>query len=189
MVVGPQRRIFLGALFVGILSLLALDLHFGPNAFDEDPTHPLDAGTVPTSEPDPVARPTATGSSQMGAPSSTVRVTVDPTTRVPTIVARFESEAAEPTDESAIRALATAMIEAHDSTVVLEGHSDLRGGDDYNHEISLRRAEYVKARLVDLGVSADRIETSGLGATHPLHSDIPDAQSVNRRVEVRWIIK
>jgi len=116
-----------------------------------------------------------------------VRVTVDPAARVPTIVARFESEVTEPADESAIRALATAMIEDHNVRVVLEGHSDTRGGDDYNHEISLKRAEWVKSRLVAMGVSADRIETSGLGATRPLRSDEPDAASVNRRVEVRWI--
>lgn len=79
------------------------------------------------------------------------------------------------------------MIEDHDARIVLEGHSDTHGGDDYNHDISLKRAEWVKSRLVELGVSADRIETSGLGATRPLRSDLPDAESVNRRVEVRWI--
>jgi OOP family OmpA-OmpF porin len=79
------------------------------------------------------------------------------------------------------------MIEDHDARVVLEGHSDLRSGEDESDEISLERAEWVKGRLVELGVSAERIETVGLGATRPLRSDEPDAASVNRRVEVRWV--
>ncbi|MDF2697649.1 MAG: OmpA/MotB domain protein, partial [Labilithrix sp.] len=121
-----------------------------------------------------------------GAPIA-ARVFLPAPARVPTIVARFDSASTEPTDQAAIRALATAMIEDHDVTIVLEGHSDMRGGDDYNHTISLERANWVKSRLVALGVSADRIETVGLGATRPLRSDEPDAPSVNRRVEVRWL--
>ena len=81
------------------------------------------------------------------------------------------------------------MIEEHEAKVVLEGHSDQLGSDDMNHDLSLERANTVKARLVELGVSEERIETVGLGATHPLHSDMPDAASVNRRVEVKWITR
>jgi hypothetical protein len=108
---------------------------------------------------------------------------------VPTIVARFERASTEADDDSGVRALATAMIEDHDAAVVLEGHSDLRGGDDANHAVSLERANWVKARLVALGVSPDRIEAVGLSATHPLRSDEGDGRSVNRRVEVRWVDK
>jgi OOP family OmpA-OmpF porin len=102
-------------------------------------------------------------------------------------VARFDTEAKEPADLSGVRALAAAMIEDHSAVVVLEGHTDTRGNEDYNQKISLARAEWVKSRLVELGVSAERIQTVGLGATRPLRSDNIDAQAINRRVEVRWL--
>jgi outer membrane protein OmpA-like peptidoglycan-associated protein len=185
-VAGSQRGLFLSCLGVGVGCLLLLDFCFAPAAIaveGEAGAHPPDRAT---SDPRPSVAKNASASVDAPA-ASAVRVVLDPAARVPTIVARFESEAKEPADDAAIRALARAMIEDHSVKVVLEGHSDTRGGDDFNHEISLRRADWVKSRLVELGVSGDRIETVGLGATRPLRSDEPDAQSVNRRVEVRWV--
>jgi len=179
LVEGPQRRLFFACVIVGFASLLSLDLHFAPASLAAGET--ADAAAVP----DPLPRPA--GQAPDGASEIAARLIIPAPARVPTIVARFETAAREPIDQSAIRALATAMIEEHDVSIVLEGHSDTRGGDDYNHKISLERAEWVKARVVELGVSPDRIETVGLGATRPLRSDDPDAPSVNRRVEVRWL--
>lgn len=178
LVAGPQRRLFFACVLVGFSSLLSLDLHFAPMS--------LAAGDVTDAGPAPSRAP-PTGPAPNAAAPAPLRVVIPAPARVPTIVARFERAAKEPTDQSAIRALATAMIEDHDVSIVLEGHSDTMGGDDYNHTISLERASWVKARLVELGVSPDRIETVGLGATRPLRSDDPDAPSVNRRVEVRWL--
>jgi OOP family OmpA-OmpF porin len=177
LVAGPRRGLFFACLLVGFGSLFALDLFFAPAAISAD----LAPDAAPTTAP---AGPTAP-SADASAPVA--RVVIPAPARVPTIVARFDSASTEPADQAAIRALATAMIEDHDVTIVLEGHSDTRGGDDFNHTISLERANWVKSRLVALGVSADRIETVGLGATRPLRSDEPDAPSVNRRVEVRWL--
>jgi OOP family OmpA-OmpF porin len=176
-VAGPQRGLFLACLIVGVGSLLALDLDFAPAAFAGADT--ADAAPATSTAHVPVALD--------GGPPISARVVIPAPARVPTIVARFDSASKEPSDQSAIRTLATAMIEDHDVMIVLEGHSDTRGGEDYNHTISLERANWVKSRLVELGVSPDRIETVGLGATRPLRSDNPDAPSVNRRVEVRWL--
>lgn len=175
LVAGPQRGLFLACLLVGAGSVLALDLHFAPRALSAE-------GAPDAAVEEPALAPAARDDG--GAPA---RVVIPAPARVPTIVARFESASKEPLDETAIRALATAMIEDHDVTIVLEGHSDTRGGDDFNHTISLERAAWVKSRLVALGVSAERIEAVGFGATRPLRSDDPDAPSVNRRVEVRWL--
>jgi outer membrane protein OmpA-like peptidoglycan-associated protein len=177
MVVGPRRGLFLACLFVGFGSLLALDFFFAPAALSAGEAHDEAAGA---------SSATSSSSSNPAVPVP-ARVVIPALARVPTIVARFDSASKEPVDEAAIRVLATAMIEDHDVTIVLEGHSDTRGGDDYNHTISLERANWVKARLVTLGVSDDRIEAVGFGATRPLRSDEPDTPSVNRRVEVRWL--
>jgi len=175
---GPRRGLFLACLTVGVGSLLALDLHFAPAALSADTASDPAAGATGAEGPRP------TGDAAATPPA---RVVIPAPARVPTIVARFESASKEPVDQATIRVLATAMIEDHDVTIVLEGHSDTRGGDDFNHTISLERANWVKARLVELGVSGERIETVGLGATRPLRSDDPDGPSVNRRVEVRWL--
>jgi outer membrane protein OmpA-like peptidoglycan-associated protein len=156
---------------IGATSLGLLDFVFAPAA-------------MRAPAPAPVV---AVAAEAAAAPMPSVRVVIPAAARVPTIVARFDSEQKEPSDQTAIRALATAMIEDHQTAIVLEGHSDVRGADDYNQQISLARAEWVKSRLVALGVSPDRIETVGLGATRPLRPNDPDAQAINRRVEVRWV--
>ena len=183
---GPQRGLFLACLGVGVASLLLLDLHFAPAALEAAPA--ARAAPAPMSSRPALAGLEPAPAPLAPAPSATAtRVALPASARVPTIVARFESQSKAPTDEAAIRALATAMIEEPEVKVALEGHSDTRGGGDYNHTISLARADWVKERLVALGVSAERIETVGLGATRPLRVDEANAQAVNRRVEVRWL--
>lgn len=173
----PRPGHFWLFLAVGVACLLLLDLEFAPDWLAETPAGAGDGGAVVVPEPPPT---TNEGPKRPSMPAAA---------RVPTIVARFGTESKEPLDDSGIKALASAMIEDHEARVVLEGHSDTLGAEDFNHDLSLERANLVKARLVSLGVSEERIETVGLGATRPLHSDSPDAASVNRRVEVRWIGK
>jgi outer membrane protein OmpA-like peptidoglycan-associated protein len=162
-------------LAVGVACLLTLDFVLAPDWLAADQEALPDAG------PRVVAEPTAVPSA---APP---RSGIPAAARVPTIVARFGNESKEPSDDSGIKALFSAMIEDHDARIVLEGHSDTIGSDDANHELSLARANLVRDRLVVMGISPERIETVGLGGTRPLHSDMPDASSVNRRVEVRWV--
>ncbi|HET8889452.1 MAG TPA: PKD domain-containing protein [Candidatus Angelobacter sp.] len=50
-----------------------------------------------------------------------------------------------------------------DAHLILQGHADPRGGPEYNKKLSDRRVERTKAFLVQQGVSADAIETQGLG--------------------------
>lgn len=58
--------------------------------------------------------------------------------------------------------------EAH---LILQGHADPRGGPDYNKLLSERRVTRTKAFLVQQGVSADAIETQGLGVEQPMSAD------------------
>ncbi len=69
----------------------------------------------------------------------------------------------------------------------IEGHTDLVGGDAFNVELSLRRAEAVKAYLVDsLRMDGSRISTRGYGRYQPIVTiGTPEEQTANRRVEIR----
>ena len=58
-----------------------------------------------------------------------------------------------------------------DAHLILQGHADPRGGPEYNKKLSERRVERTKAYLVANGVSADAIETQGLGEEQPMSSD------------------
>ena len=51
--------------------------------------------------------------------------------------------------------------------VVIEGHTDRLGSQQYNQKLSERRAESVKKYLVSKGVAAGKIETIGMGKTVP----------------------
>ncbi len=69
----------------------------------------------------------------------------------------------------------------------IEGHTDLIGGDQFNLDLSVKRADAVKSYLVDsYGVAADKIYTRGFGRFEPLvTTGTPEEQAVNRRVEIR----
>lgn len=73
----------------------------------------------------------------------------------------------------------------------ITGHTDARGDDAYNVNLSQSRAESVKQQLVALGVPSDQVETTGLGKAQPLGpnqkadgSDDPAGRSRNRRAEI-----
>ncbi len=79
-----------------------------------------------------------------------------------------------------------AMWHAHPEWVhmTIEGHTDVRGGDAYNQDLSQRRAERVRAVFVHLGVEEDRIDVVGYGRTRPRDPGTSDeAHQRNRRVE------
>ncbi len=69
----------------------------------------------------------------------------------------------------------------------IEGHTDLVGGDDFNLNLSIMRAEAVKSYLVNsLRMDESKIITRGLGRFEPIvTTGTAEEQSVNRRVEVR----
>jgi outer membrane protein OmpA-like peptidoglycan-associated protein len=69
----------------------------------------------------------------------------------------------------------------------IEGHADLVGGDEFNLNLSIQRAEAVKKYLVDsLRMDASKIVTRGFGRYEPIvTSGTPEEQAANRRVEIR----
>lgn len=68
--------------------------------------------------------------------------------------------------------------------VQVEGHTDSDGPDDYNLDLSQRRAEAVARYLVGKGVDAARLVPKGYGETRPIASNgTPTGRAKNRRVQ------
>jgi OmpA-OmpF porin, OOP family len=69
--------------------------------------------------------------------------------------------------------------------LLIEGHTDNTGAEDFNIKLSQQRAEAVRDQLVSRGVGADRITTKGYGPKYPVvANDTASGRQQNRRVEV-----
>ena len=78
------------------------------------------------------------------------------------------------------------VLRTNDSVKLVEigGHTDDRGRDAKNLELSQRRADAVRQWLVDFGIEADRMRAVGYGETKPLQEGrSKEARAANRRVE------
>jgi outer membrane protein OmpA-like peptidoglycan-associated protein len=81
--------------------------------------------------------------------------------------------------------LAQALKQSSDRKVMIEGHTDSVGSDEYNQQLSERRAQSVQAALFERGVAAEQISTLGKGESTPVASNDNDAgRQQNRRVEL-----
>jgi outer membrane protein OmpA-like peptidoglycan-associated protein len=70
-------------------------------------------------------------------------------------------------------------------TLQIEGHTDSVGSDEFNQQLSERRAGSVRDFLADQGVPASGITARGFGKTQPVASnDTPEGRQRNRRVEL-----
>jgi len=67
----------------------------------------------------------------------------------------------------------------------IEGHTDSVGGDDFNQQLSERRADSVRDFLAEQGVAPSSITARGFGKAQPVASnDTPEGRQRNRRVEL-----
>jgi outer membrane protein OmpA-like peptidoglycan-associated protein len=81
--------------------------------------------------------------------------------------------------------LARFMDENPDRRLLIEGHTDSRGTDEYNRQLSGERAQSVADALSVRGIAGDRLRTAGLGEDFPVASnDAAAGRQQNRRVEI-----
>lgn len=74
-----------------------------------------------------------------------------------------------------------------DAKFVIEGHTDSFGGEEFNRDLSLRRAKAVRDWLVErLRIDDSNIEIVGMGKSKPIVSveGSAEEQALNRRVEI-----
>jgi outer membrane protein OmpA-like peptidoglycan-associated protein len=97
------------------------------------------------------------------------------------------------TDSAALRPAAIARLRplagylrAHSGArVAIDGHTDSRGSDAHNQDLSERRAQSVRDALDDMGVTRVRFRVAGHGESNPTATNAtPEGMRLNRRVEV-----
>lgn len=102
---------------------------------------------------------------------------------------QFAFDSAEILSESfgLMQQIATALNENPQiRRVEIQGHTDDQGDDQYNADLSQRRAESVMSWLVEHAVDAGRLRARGYGETQPLiRATTEEARAANRRVEFR----
>ena len=75
-----------------------------------------------------------------------------------------------------------------DIRIELSGHTDSTGEEAQNLAISRERANSVQAYLLDKGIDASRVATTGYGSSRPIESnDTEEGRTLNRRTEMKII--
>ena len=96
----------------------------------------------------------------------------------------FDSSAVRPDDLPKVEIVAQYMIQNPTHSLLVEGHCDERGTEDYNLSLGERRALSVVDELIRYGVTPDRIRTISYGEKIPDNSGITEAAfAQNRRGE------
>jgi peptidoglycan-associated lipoprotein len=115
--------------------------------------------------------------SQPGPPSSVPRV----------VYFDYDSYVVKPEFQSVIEAHARFLRANPSRNVVIEGHTDERGGREYNLALGQRRSEAVRRALGLLGVPDARIEAVSFGKEKPASQGSDETSwAQNRRAEIAY---
>ena len=102
----------------------------------------------------------------------------------------FDKADLRPAAEPALERVLAVLQSYPKASVLIEGHTDAKGSDQYNQKLSERRADSVRNWLIEHGAAA-AMTTRGWGKirpvapnTKPNGADDPDGRQKNRRVEI-----
>jgi outer membrane protein OmpA-like peptidoglycan-associated protein len=97
----------------------------------------------------------------------------------------FDRSDLKPVAQQNLTKLAAILNKYSDTDILIEGHTDSDGAEDYNMGLSRRRAESVVNHLAGEAVDATRFTIMAYGETQPVApNDTAANKALNRRVEV-----
>ena len=101
----------------------------------------------------------------------------------------FDSAELRPDSEDGIEAVYSFLTLNPDKNILIEGHTDDTGKEEYNLALSKKRAENVRMALINKGVAPERIKTKGCGSSQPLSTNNFDDElkTLNRRVSMSLV--
>ena len=129
----------------------------------------------------PVAEPTAPAAAEIAAIEPRKEISISEKAQFDFDQAVLKAEDKQRLDE--------ALVQIKDlpegATIRITGYTDNVGSEEYNRDLSMRRARAAEDYLVSHGVDQKRIELSGMGESNPVASnDTAEGRALNRRVEV-----
>lgn len=92
----------------------------------------------------------------------------------------YDSSALKPGAQAELKRVAEILNKYPQTMIEIGGHTDVRGSEKYNQELSEERAKSVEVALLQNNVAAQRMKTIGYGESRPISSD----HARNRRVEI-----
>lgn len=96
----------------------------------------------------------------------------------------FDSSELSQEAQNNLKKLADILQKYPDTDITIQGHTDSSGSEDYNQQLSERRALAVAHFIAEEGINGPRMTIIGFGETEPKYSNETDlGQSQNRRVE------
>jgi peptidoglycan-associated lipoprotein len=152
------------------------------------PGSSMTAAPAPSSEPSTTAAPTPPSSGSSGAGSSTSTPGTRPSPKEFVAVAElkdvffdFDKYDIRPGDGKILDANA-AWLKSNDNLVLIEGHCDERGTNEYNLALGERRAKSTMNYLVSQGIQASRITIISYGEERPVCTEkTEECWAKNRR--------
>ena len=110
-----------------------------------------------------------------------------PANTVKTIYFDFDSYVVKPEFQSVIEAHARYLTANTSRKIAIEGHTDERGGREYNLALGQKRAEAVRRALGLSGVTESQVEAVSFGKEKPAASGFDESSMAkNRRAEIRY---
>jgi outer membrane protein OmpA-like peptidoglycan-associated protein len=101
------------------------------------------------------------------------------------ILFKTDSYILEPQAKTNIDKLAVILNKYPDTNILVTGHTDLDGSEEYNQILSEKRAKSVSDYTKLQGINSSRLSIFGLGETEPVASNETDeGKHLNRRVEI-----
>lgn len=98
----------------------------------------------------------------------------------------FDSDVLDASSDAMLDEIAAFLLRHREVIVEVGGHTDDVGGEEYNVNLSFRRAESVKRALMQRGIDESHIKTAGYGSSKPLKdNDTEEGRAVNRRIEMK----
>jgi K(+)-stimulated pyrophosphate-energized sodium pump len=93
----------------------------------------------------------------------------------------------KPGSDVQLNNLAEILNDYPDLKIKLGGYTDNTGNEESNMKLSNLRAQTAKLKLLELGISSDRVEAEGYGSQHPVceANDTDECKAKNRRIDVR----
>lgn len=96
----------------------------------------------------------------------------------------FDSYALTPSEEAKVQQVAQHLQQNASHVLVVEGHCDERGSNEYNLALGENRAQTLRSYLASLGVGAERVQTRSFGEEKPaVAGSGEEAWGLNRRGE------